>query len=157
MSQTNTNTNNGSGNTNRNQIFGRGGRGRGGPGGRGRGDCSNGRGNISVAIYSFEGKMKDGPISKLTSTETGHRATQYKKIIDTHPVLCADKNYQGIDDVIRNGIDLVEANFTPIYPNENQWSNTHHVEITSVDPTKVPAIDGSHTPIIVMEQRTHIF
>ena len=41
--------------------------------------------------------MKDGPISKLIITETGHRPTKYKKITDTLPVLCADKNYQGID------------------------------------------------------------
>ena len=59
--------------------------------------------------------MKHGPISKLIITETGHRPTQYKKIIDTLPVLCADKNYQGLDDVIWNGIDLVEADFTPPY------------------------------------------
>ena len=29
--------------------------------------------------------MKDGPISKLTITETGHWAIQYKKIVDTLP------------------------------------------------------------------------
>ena len=120
MSQTNTNTNNDNSNTNRNQISGRGGRGQGGPSSRGRGNCSNGCGNNSIAKYSFEGKIKDGPISKLLITETGHRATQYKKVVDTLPVLCADKNYQGIDDVIWNGIDLVEADFTPIYPNANQ-------------------------------------
>ena len=65
--------------------------------------------------------MKDGPISKLTITKTGHRATQYKKIVDTLLVLCADKNYQGFDDVIWTGTDLEEADFTPIYPNTNQW------------------------------------
>ena len=43
--------------------------------------------------------MKDGPISKLIITKTGSRPTQYKKIIDTLPVLCADKNYQGLDEV----------------------------------------------------------
>ena len=98
MSQTNTNTNNGQ---NRNQNSGRGGRGRGGPGGK----CRNDRAIKLIAKYTFEGKMKDSPISKLLVTETGHRPTQYKKIVDTLPVLCADKNYQGLDDVIRNGID----------------------------------------------------
>ena len=57
--------------------------------------------------------MKNSPIFKLTITETGHRATQYKKIVDTLPVLCADENYQGIADVLCNRIDLVEADFTP--------------------------------------------
>ena len=60
--------------------------------------------------------MKDGPISKLIITETGHKPTQYKKIIDTLPVLCADKNFQGLDDVIRTENDLIEANFVPLYP-----------------------------------------
>ena len=60
--------------------------------------------------------MKDSPISKLIITETRHRPTQYKKVIDTLPVLCADKNYQGLDDIIWNGINLlVEADFTPQY------------------------------------------
>ena len=53
--------------------------------------------------------MKDSPITKLLITETGHSPTQYKKIVDTLPVLCADKNYQGIDDVIWTGNDLVET------------------------------------------------
>ena len=57
-------------------------------------DCCNNRGNNSIAnTYSFEGKMKDSPISKLIITKTGHRSTQYKKIVDTLPVLCVDKNY----------------------------------------------------------------
>ena len=87
---TNTNTNTGAGNTNRNHNAGRGGRGRGGSGGRGR----SGRGNNhrkTDAKYSFEGKMNNGPISKLTVTKGGQQATQYKKIIDALPVFCADK------------------------------------------------------------------
>ena len=75
MSQTNTNTNNGSCKTNKNQIFGRSGQGQGGSGGRGCDDCVNNRGNSSIAKYSFERKMKDCIISKLTITETGHQAT----------------------------------------------------------------------------------
>ena len=35
--------------------------------------------------------MKDGCLSKLTITESGHQATQYKKVIDTLPVFCADR------------------------------------------------------------------
>ena len=89
MSQTNTNANNGQ---NRNQISGRGGQGQGGPNGSGRGDCRNGCRNNSITKYSFEWKMKDGPIYKLTITKTGHRLSQFKKISDTLFVLCADKN-----------------------------------------------------------------
>ena len=57
--------------------------------------------------------MKDGLISKLIIIETGYRSTQYKKVIDTLPVLCADKNYQGLDEVIQTGTNLVERDFTP--------------------------------------------
>ena len=82
MTQTNTNTNNG---PDRIQISGRDGRGQ-GLGGRGCGNHRNNRGNNSIANkYSFEGKIKDGPISKLIMTETGHRPAQYKKVIDTSP------------------------------------------------------------------------
>ena len=82
MSQTNTNTNNGH---NRNQNSRRGGQDQGGSDSGGRGDCRNDCGNKLIAKYSFEGKMKDSPIFKLLITETGHRPTQYKKIIDTFP------------------------------------------------------------------------
>ena len=53
----------------------------------GRGNRRNDRKNNLIAKYVFEGKMKVGPISKLIITKTGHRPTQYKKIIDTLPVL----------------------------------------------------------------------
>ena len=99
MSQTNINTNTGAGNTNRNHNAGRGRRGRGDSGGQGRGGRGNDCGK-TVAKYSFEGKMKDGPLSKLTITKGGQRATQYKKILDTLPVFYADKGYKFIDDVI---------------------------------------------------------
>ena len=55
--------------------------------------------------YLFEEKMKDGCISKLIITDTRHQATQYRRIIDTLPVLCADKNHRGIDDMLCNRID----------------------------------------------------
>ena len=106
MSQTNTNTNTGAGNTNRNHNAGRGGRGRGGYGGRGRGGRGNDRGK-TVAKYSFEGKMKDGPLSKLTITEGGQQATQYMKILNALPVFCADKGYKFIDNIIRTDTQKV--------------------------------------------------
>ena len=87
--------------------------------------------------------MKDGCISKLKITETGHRATHYKIIVDTFPVLCADKNYRGIDDVLNKGIDLVKTDFTPTYSDTNQWSNIYDVESTTVNPAAVPLADGS--------------
>ena len=68
MSQTNTNASVGASNTNQNQNTGRGW----GLGLRGRKDNLE---NISIAKYSFEGKMKDGCISKLTITKTGYQAT----------------------------------------------------------------------------------
>jgi len=68
---------------------------RGGQGSDRRDNC----GNTTIAKYASEGKMKDGPISKLLITKIGHRSTQFKNIPDTLPVLCADKNFQGLDEV----------------------------------------------------------
>ena len=130
MSQTNTNTNNGQ---NRNQISRRGGQGQGEPSGSGCGDRRNGCRNNSIAKYLFEEKMKDGPISKLTITETGHRPSQFKKISDALPVLYADKNFQGFDGVLWTGRDLVKTDFMPPY-RANLWSTTHHVQVSIVDP-----------------------
>ena len=128
MSQTNTHTNNGQ---NRYQNAGRGGRGR-GPNGSGRGDCRNDRGNKSIAKYSFKGKMKDGPISELTITETEHRPSPFKKLWDALPVFCAYKNYGGLDEVLRTGRDKVEDDFMPDYPDANLWSITHQIQVTTV-------------------------
>ena len=102
--------------------------------------------------------MKDGPISKLIITETGHRPTQYKKIVDTLPVLCADKNFQGLDDVIWTEIDLVETNYMPSYPDANQWSTTHHVQVSTVNPTKTPdAVTGEFPAHFETIEQTHVF
>ena len=130
MSQTNTNTNNGQ---NQNQNAGRGGWGRGAPNGSGRSNRCNGRGNNSIAKYLFEGKIKDGPISKLTITETGHRPSQFKKIRDTLPVFCFDKNYRGLDEVLCTRCDKVKDDFMSAYPDATRWSTTHHVQIASVN------------------------
>ena len=88
---TNTNTNTGTGNTNWSHNARRGGWGRGGSGGQGRGGCGNNPGK-TVAKYSFEGKMKDGPLSKLTITKGGQQATQYKKIIDAPKLITLVKS-----------------------------------------------------------------
>ena len=70
MSQTNANNNNNG--RNRNQNSRKGGWGQ-DHGTRDRGDCRNNcRNNLIANKYSFEGKIKDGPISKLIITKTGH-------------------------------------------------------------------------------------
>ena len=61
--------------------------------------------------------MKDGFIFKLTITGTGHLATQYKNVLDTLPVLCVDKNYRCINDVLCTWINLDAADFTLSYLN----------------------------------------
>ena len=77
--------------------------------------------------------MKDGLISKLAITKTGHRPFQLKKISDALPVLCADKDYQGLDEVLRTGLDPVEDDFMPDYPNANRWSSIYHAQISTVN------------------------
>ena len=134
MFQTNTNTNNDPGNTNWNKISGRSGQGQGGSGGRGRGGHGGNCRNNSIAKYLFEEKMKDGYLSKLTITKSGHRATQFKKIIGALPIFCADKNYRYIDDIICTNTKLTKANFVPSYLVITQWLSMYHVNLGSVNP-----------------------
>ena len=75
MSQTNTNT--GGGNTNCNQNAPKGGQGQVGSGGRSYGGRTSSCGNSSIAKYSFEGKMKDGCLFKITIIEISNRAIQF--------------------------------------------------------------------------------
>ena len=76
--------------------------------------------------------MKNSPISELTITETGHRPSHFKKIYDALPVFCADKNYGGLDEVLRTERDKVEDDFMPTYPNANLWSITHQIQVATV-------------------------
>ena len=102
--------------------------------------------------------MKDGPIFKLLITKTGHRPTQFKKITDTLPVLCADKNFWGLNEVLRTGINLVESNFMPTYPDATRWSSTHYVEIQTVAPgAKVDATTGVRLFVSIVVEQTHVF
>ena len=77
--------------------------------------------------------MKDGPVSKLTSTETGHRSFQFKKIHDDLPVFCTDKNYQGLNEVLRTRRGKVKDDFMLAYPDATRLSTTHHVQIATVN------------------------
>ena len=88
--------------------------------------------------------MKDCPISKLTITKTGHRPSQFKKISDALPVLCADKNYQGVDEVLRTGRDWVEIDFMPAYLGANRWSNTYQIQVATVT-REAALVEGTTT------------
>ena len=102
--------------------------------------------------------MKDGLISKLLITETGHRPTQFKKITDTLPVLYTDKNFWGFNEDLLTGRDLVETDCMPIYPDATQLSNTHQMEIQTVNPTaNVVPNTGLRPPITIVVQKSHVF
>ena len=92
--------------------------------------------------------MKDSPISKLIIIKIGHQPTQYKKIIDTLPLLCTDKNYQGLDEDVQTGNNLVEADFMPLYSDAIQWSITvtHHVQFSTINPLDEPVANASCPP-----------
>ena len=154
MSQTN-NTNTGASNINRNNNAGRDRRGRGGSGGRCRGGCGNNCRNNTIARYSFEGKMKEGPLFKLTISEGGQQTTQYKKIIDALPVLCADKGFRYIDEIICTNKEEVESTFLPAYPDANQWSTTHEVYVKVVDKSQA-VVNGLHPLKAIMANKTII-
>ena len=100
--------------------------------------------------------MKDGPLFKLTLTEGGQRATQYKKILDALPVLAADKGYKYIDDIIWTDIKKTISDFTPAYPAASQWSNTYHVEVNTVDPTGQLNTNGTRVTVKALQKRTNI-
>ena len=100
--------------------------------------------------------MKDGPLSKLTITDGGQRATQYKKILDTLPVFCADKGYKYIDDIIRTDTEKTISDFTPTYPLASQWSSTYHVEVNTVDPNGQLNTNGTRVIIKALQKRTNI-
>lgn len=154
MSQTN-NTNTGDGN-NRNNNAGRGGWGQGGSGGPGCGGRGNDRGNNTIARDLLEGKMKEGPLFKLTITKGGQRTTQYKKIIDALPVLCADKGFRYVDEIICTDTELVKATFVPSYTNEKLWSTDHEVYVKVVDTSATVGNDGLHSTKKILTKKTII-
>ena len=71
--------------------------------------------------------MRDGCLSKLTITESTVRATQYKKIVDTLPVYCADKEYRFVGNIIRKDTELTEVDFQEPYPNTALWSTKYYI------------------------------
>ena len=100
--------------------------------------------------------MKDGPLSKLTITEGGQQATQFKKILDALPVSCADKGYKYIDDIIWTDIKKVKSDFMPTYPLASQWSNTYHVEVDTVDPDGQLDANDNHIIVKTLQKRTNV-
>ena len=110
--------------------------------GSGWGNRCNDRGNKSITKYFSKEKIKDGPISELTITETGHRPSQFKKLYDALPVFFADKNYGGLDEVFCTGHDQVKGDFMPAYPNATLWSHTHQIQVATVADA-VALIEGS--------------
>ena len=101
--------------------------------------------------------MKEGPIFKLTIIKTRHRPTQFKKITDALSVLCADKNFRGLDEVLRTGRDLVKNDYILPYPDATPWSTTHHVQVSTVNLLDVPLADGSCPSCFVIMEKTHVF
>ena len=100
--------------------------------------------------------MKDGPLAKLTITEGGQRATQFKRILDALPVFCADKGYKYIDDVLRTNVEFTLSKFTPAYPLASRWSETYHVEVNTEDPDAALDTNGDHVTVKVLQKRTNI-
>ena len=45
----------------------------------------------------------------------------------------------------------------PAYPNANQWSTTHHVQVRNINPTDPEAPNSSRFARFEMMERTHIF
>ena len=133
MSQTNTNT--GDGNTNQYCDAGRGGQSWGGSCDQCCGDHNGNCRNNSITNCSFERKLKNGCLSKLTITKSGYQATQLKKIINALPGFCKDKNYKYSGYIISTNTELKKAHFLPVYSVRTERSPTHHVNLGSIEPT----------------------
>ena len=48
----------------------------------------------------------------------GNRATQYKVLKDTIPVLCAEKGYNGVGGIVHDMEDWDESTFYPEAPSD---------------------------------------
>ena len=139
------------------QTNGRGRQGQGGSGGQGRGGCGDYR-NSTIAKLSFDGKLKDGCLHKLTITECSHRATQFKKIHNALPVLCVDKGFKFVDDVICTNKELVKLDYLPTYPNTSLWSSIIYIQINTVELFVATDAQTGARPIIkVMAEKTRVF
>ena len=78
--------------------------------------------------------------------------------MDALPVLCSDKNYRYIDNIVFTQIDLRKAAFLPAYTDLALWSDTYNMEINTVNPTTPPDTQtGEHFVIISMVERIHVF
>ena len=59
------------------------------------------------------------------------------------------KNYGGLDEVLCTGRDKVGNYFMPAYPNANQWSTTHHIQVATVNPTGTMGINAASNERLV--------
>ena len=147
MTKTTPTTTSGGANTRTNQYSrrgadhsgrgGRGGCGRSSNNGRGGGRSSGGgrsRGNQHdlAKKSSHSGQVQSGCLKGLIISSDGNRATQYKVLKDCIPVFCAEKNYAGIGEIIRNMEDWKERTFYPPPPDlaeRQRYSTPYQTEI----------------------------
>ena len=100
--------------------------------------------------------MKYSCLRKLIITECSHCPTQFKKIRDALPVLCADKGFRIIYDVIHTYKELINTSHVPIYPDATLWSRTVHVKIDLVD-QNTTLVSSARLIFKVVTTKTHVF
>ena len=145
MSQTNTNTNNGH---NQNQNSGRSGRGQRGPAAEAAAIAATIAETINHNICIWR-ENENSPISKLLITKTGYRSTQYKEITNTLPVFAQIRTIEVSMLSFGTEIDRVKTDLIPTYPDATWCTNTHHVEIVTVNPNVAADANTSLRPPIV--------
>ena len=101
--------------------------------------------------------MKDGCLNKLIITECSHQATQFKKIHNVLSVLCAEKEFKYVDDIICINKELVNVDHLSTYPNETRWPIVVNVKIDTIDPTAAVDAFDSRPNIKVVTKKTHVF
>ena len=77
---------------------------------RGSGDNTSERDNNKK--HGFKGLLQDSCLKGIVITDNSNvRPTQYQKFITALPGFCADKGYEGLDEIIRTGEDWDEDTF----------------------------------------------
>ena len=103
-------------------------------------------------------KFQDGYFNKLTIYEYSNQATQLKKINNTLPVLCADKGYRHLENIINNNDELDKVTLMSLYPDATQKYIVMDVKIDTVDPNSIPSSTASVCSVIkCLKTETHDF
>lgn len=78
----------------------------------------------------FKGQLQDSCFKGIVITDnTNNRPTQFKKLMDALPTYCADKDYEGLIEILCDRKDWDDKTFFSKKPNSSQWSEKRKVKV----------------------------